>query len=194
MLFQQVQGVVAVVSGLSGTVNCPTPRRQGWRRAGSFMKWPSAPGTATSCRSWQPAPTETTADGSAILRHKPTFGRSSTATCCSGSGTTRARASAACFIDDYLDRHSACGEVKVRPGAWNTGWHDGSGFTQWISSSTPQRTLTRLDEISQAMYLPARASPLAGLAGRDRDQLQLFLATPDCSAARTISTSHRLPG
>ena len=61
-----------------------------------------------------------------------------------------------CFIDDYLDRHGACGEVKVRPRAWNTGWHDGSGFTQWISSSTPQRTLTRLDEISQAIYAARR--------------------------------------
>src|SRR6266542_1827548 len=27
------------------------------------------------------------------------------------------------FIHDYLDRHGAHGEVTVRTGAWNTGWH-----------------------------------------------------------------------
>ena len=115
-----------------------------------------------------------------------------------------------CIIDDYLDRHGACGEVKVRPRAWNTGWHDGSGFTQWISSSTPQRTLTRLGRDQPGhprgppqsgrhrsprpgCMPPARASPPAGLAGRD--QLQLFSeATPGCSAATTVSTRHGLPG
>ena len=108
-----------------------------------------------------------------------------------------------CFIDDYLDRHGACGEVKVRPGAWNTGWHDGSGFTQWISSSTPQRTLTRLDEISQAIDAARRNA--VGISVRDPDVYLLleqahrrvlraetscnfFWATPGCSAATTIST------
>ena len=170
------------MSGSSGTVNCPTPRRQRWRPAGSFMKWPSAPRTATSRRSWLSVPTETTADGSAILRHRPSSGTSSTATRCSGAGITRARASAPCFIDDYLDRHGASGEVTGRPGAWNTGWHDGSDFTQWISSSTPQRTLTRLGRDQPGhrrcppqcgrhlsprpgCIPPAQASPLAGLAG-----------------------------
>lgn len=32
------------------------------------------------------------------------------------------------FIDEYLDRHPAAGEVRVRTGAWNTGWHDGTDF------------------------------------------------------------------
>ena len=95
-----------------------------------------------------------------------------------------------CFIDDYLDRHGSHGEVTVRPGAWNTGWHDGSGFVQWVGSPAQQAALTRLDEISQAIYaarrnaigisvrdperVPApRGSPLAGSPGRD--QLQLLL-------------------
>ncbi|MGZ3434067.1 MAG: glycoside hydrolase family 57 [Isosphaeraceae bacterium] len=61
-----------------------------------------------------------------------------------------------CFIDDYLDRHGARGEVTVRPGAWNTGRYDGSGFTQWIGSPAQQKALTRLDEISQAIHAARR--------------------------------------
>ena len=77
-----------------GTGSCPTPRRQGWTLTGSFTRWPSGPGTATS-RPWSPrAPTGTTAAGSATPRRKPTSGTSSTGTCCSGHGTTEARASA----------------------------------------------------------------------------------------------------
>jgi len=34
------------------------------------------------------------------------------------------------FISDYLNMHGAHGEVRVRTGAWNTGWHDGHGFIQ----------------------------------------------------------------
>ena len=95
-----------------------------------------------------------------------------------------------CFIEDYLDRHGAHGEVSVRPGAWNTGRHHGTDFTQWTGSQAQQQALTRLDEISQAIYaarrnavgisaprprpLPAaRRSPLASPASRD--QLQLLL-------------------
>ena len=70
-----------------------------------------------------------------------------------------------CFIDDYLDRHGTHGEVTVRPGAWNTGWHDGSGFTQWIGSPAQQEALTRLDEISQAIYAARRNA--IGISVRD---------------------------
>ena len=70
-----------------------------------------------------------------------------------------------CFIEDYLDRHGAHGEVNVRPGAWNTGWHDGSGFTQWIGSPAQQQALTRLDEISQAIYAARRNA--IGIGVRD---------------------------
>jgi 4-alpha-glucanotransferase len=60
------------------------------------------------------------------------------------------------FIDDYLDSHGSYGEVTVGPGAWNTGWHQGTGFLQWTGSPAQQDALTRLDEISQAVYATRR--------------------------------------
>jgi alpha-amylase/alpha-mannosidase (GH57 family) len=56
------------------------------------------------------------------------------------------------FIDDYLDRHGAYGEVTVRTGAWNTGWHNGSGFTQWTGSAAQRQALARLGETSRAIH------------------------------------------
>ncbi|GLW35784.1 hypothetical protein [Actinoplanes regularis] len=53
------------------------------------------------------------------------------------------------FIDDYLDRYGADGEVRVKPGAWNTGWHHGTGFTQWTGSAAQRDALTRVAELSQ---------------------------------------------
>ncbi len=110
-----------------------------------------------------------------------------------------------CFVDDYLDRHGASGEVKVRPGAWNTGWHDGSGFTQWISSSTPQLTLTRLGR-DQPGHLRARRNVI-GILVRDRDMYLLLeqahrrvlraetgRATPAAALPRRSRPGHRLPG
>lgn len=38
------------------------------------------------------------------------------------------------FIKDYLARHEPWGEVKVKTGAWNTGWHHGRDFLQWTGS------------------------------------------------------------
>ncbi len=109
-----------------------------------------------------------------------------------------------CFIDDYLDRHGSHGEVTVRPGAWNTGWHDGSGFTQWIGSPAQQEALTRLDEISQAIlrrppqrhrHLGPRPractgysrKPTGGSSG-PRPAATSSGAKPGCSAATTTST------
>src|SRR5450631_217080 len=77
-----------------------------------------------------------------------------------------------CFIDDYLDRNGIHGEVTVRPGAWNTGWHDGSGFTQWIGSPAQQETLTRLDEISQAIHAARRNA--TGISVRDPEVYRLL--------------------
>ncbi len=77
-----------------------------------------------------------------------------------------------CFIEDYLDRHGAHGEVTVRPGAWNTGWHNGTGFTQWIGSQAQQQALTRLDEISQAIYAARRNA--VGISVRDPDVYRLL--------------------
>ena len=57
-----------------------------------------------------------------------------------------------CFISEYLDQHGAWGEVKVGDGAWNTGWHDGHGFTQWTGSTSQQLALERMRETSEAIH------------------------------------------
>jgi 4-alpha-glucanotransferase len=56
------------------------------------------------------------------------------------------------FIDDYLDRYGAQGEVRVRAGAWNTGWHHGAGFQQWTGSQTQRDALRRVTDISRALH------------------------------------------
>ncbi len=60
------------------------------------------------------------------------------------------------FIDEYLDMYGAYGEVVVGPGAWNTGWHHGSGFLQWTGSQAQQEALIRLAESSQAIHTARR--------------------------------------
>ena len=57
-----------------------------------------------------------------------------------------------CFIDEYLDRYGAWGEVEVAEGAWNTGWHNGHGFTQWTGSTSQQLALERIHEASKAIH------------------------------------------
>jgi hypothetical protein len=52
------------------------------------------------------------------------------------------------FIDAYLDKFGASGEVTVREGAWNTGWHHGKGFVQWTGSQAQKDALARVAEIS----------------------------------------------
>ena len=39
--------------------------------------------------------------------------------------------------------HRAHGEVRVHPGAWNTGWHHGRDFTQWTGSQAQKDALAR---------------------------------------------------
>ncbi|MGP6158762.1 MAG: glycoside hydrolase family 57 [Vulcanimicrobiaceae bacterium] len=56
------------------------------------------------------------------------------------------------FIDEYLDTHGAYGEVRVRPGAWNTGWHHGTDFVQWTGSAAQREASTRVAGLSQAVY------------------------------------------
>jgi len=56
------------------------------------------------------------------------------------------------FIDDYLDRHGAQGEVRVGTGAWNTGWHHGHGFVQWTGSQAQKDAFARVAEISKAVH------------------------------------------
>ena len=52
------------------------------------------------------------------------------------------------FIDSYLDKFGATGEVTVKEGAWNTGWHHGRGFLQWTGSLAQKDALARVAEIS----------------------------------------------
>ena len=56
------------------------------------------------------------------------------------------------FIDDYLDRYGAHGEVVVHTGAWNTGWHHGHGFVQWTGSQAQKDVLSRMAQISSAVH------------------------------------------
>lgn len=56
------------------------------------------------------------------------------------------------FIDDYLERYGAQGEVKVHSGAWNTGWHDGRDYIQWTGSQLQRDALARVAEISRAVH------------------------------------------
>lgn len=56
------------------------------------------------------------------------------------------------FINEYLDRFGAHGEVHVHPGAWNTGGHSGQDFVQWTGSPMQQEALGRLAETSQAYH------------------------------------------
>jgi alpha-amylase/alpha-mannosidase (GH57 family) len=56
------------------------------------------------------------------------------------------------FIDDYLDRFGTWGEVRVKTGAWNTGWHNGQGFQQWTGAQTQKEALARVAETSDAVH------------------------------------------
>jgi len=65
------------------------------------------------------------------------------------------------FIDAYLDKFGAHGEVNVKDGAWNTGWHHGRGFTQWTGSQAQRDALARVAEIS-GLLNAAKAKAIAG--------------------------------
>ena len=56
------------------------------------------------------------------------------------------------FIQDYLDQHGAHGEVKVKTGAWNTGWHHGRDFLQWTGSQALKDSLERVRAVSEEVH------------------------------------------
>jgi len=56
------------------------------------------------------------------------------------------------MIDDYLNRFGTWGEVRIRSGAWNTGWHSGQDFTQWTGSPAQKDALRRVAETSRAFH------------------------------------------
>ena len=66
------------------------------------------------------------------------------------------------FIDDYLNQHGAQGEVRIRTGAWNTGWHNGVEFTQWTGSGAQKDALKRVAETSQALHDALRKTATLG--------------------------------
>jgi len=56
------------------------------------------------------------------------------------------------FISTYLDTHGVHGEVRVRTGAWNTGWHSGKDFTQWMGSERQRRAAADFEPLSRAIH------------------------------------------
>jgi len=90
------------------------------------------------------------------------------------------------FIDDYLNQHGAHGEVTVRKGAWNTGWHHGTGFLQWTGSQAQKDALQRVSEISRS-FQEARArtssNPADGRFHTDFEQAywRLLRAETSCN-------------
>jgi hypothetical protein len=66
------------------------------------------------------------------------------------------------FIHDYLDRFGAHGEVTVRTGAWNTGWHHGADFLQWTGSQAQKDALDRIRAFSHAWHAAAAGALEAG--------------------------------
>jgi alpha-amylase/alpha-mannosidase (GH57 family) len=85
------------------------------------------------------------------------------------AGTTDIRPT---FIDDYLHRYGAEGEVRVNTGAWNTGWHHGHGFLQWTGSQAQRDALARVAETSEAVHATRRQ---AGEKHGDDPELRYWL-------------------
>ncbi|GAB4257788.1 MAG: hypothetical protein Kow0065_07280 [Methylomicrobium sp.] len=56
------------------------------------------------------------------------------------------------FIEDYLATHGTHGEVFIRAGAWNTGWHHGRDFMQWTGSQAQKDALARVFAISKMVH------------------------------------------
>ena len=91
------------------------------------------------------------------------------------------------FIHDYLDRYGAHGEVNVRTGAWNTGWHHGTGFVQWTGSETQKQVLSRVEEVSKSFHAlegkarsPGQDCPSAASALQEA-QWRLLRAQTSCN-------------
>jgi len=84
------------------------------------------------------------------------------------------------LISDYLERHGPHGWVTVGPGAWDTGWHHGTGFVQWTGSPAQQQALTRAAQLSEAVDAARRNAIAIGAANPDlyrqlEDALALIL-------------------
>jgi alpha-amylase/alpha-mannosidase (GH57 family) len=71
------------------------------------------------------------------------------------------------FIGDYLDRHGAHGEVRVRTGAWNTGWHHGRDFMQWTGSDAQKTALKAVQAQSLALEAVRQRIQARALEGHE---------------------------
>lgn len=81
------------------------------------------------------------------------------------------------FIEDYLACHGAHGEVRVRTGSWNTGWHDGHDFMQWTGSQAQKDALDRISGISSQLHLRRRN----GTAPPEQAHWRLLRAETSCN-------------
>jgi alpha-amylase/alpha-mannosidase (GH57 family) len=69
------------------------------------------------------------------------------------------------FVSEYLNIHGAHGEVRVRTGAWNTGWHHGREFTQWTGSELQRQSLADVQAVSTELHELRRQAAEQGLIG-----------------------------
>jgi len=75
-------------------------------------------------------------------------------------------------ITDYLNRFGAHGEVRVKTGAWNTGWHHGRDFMQWTGSQAQRDALDRVNEVS-GLVRGARTQAAGAVCVVDADRRAL---------------------
>ncbi len=85
------------------------------------------------------------------------------------------------FIHEHLAAHGVHGEVRVRPGAWNTGWHDGTGFTQWTGSAAQRSALARVGEVSRRLHAAGDPASACGRAGFEEAYRHLLRAQTSCN-------------
>ena len=76
------------------------------------------------------------------------------------------------FITDYLNQHGSYGYVTVREGAWNTGWHHGTGFVQWTGSASQKDALQRVAQVSAAVQEAKQRQGTGGNNGALLNELE----------------------
>jgi len=75
------------------------------------------------------------------------------------------------FIEEYLKEHGVHGEVRVKTGAWNTGWHNGADFTQWTGSQAQKDALERVADTSRAFHAARTANANAAANNPESERL-----------------------
>lgn len=76
------------------------------------------------------------------------------------------------FIKDYLDTHGTYGEVRIKTGAWNTGWHHGRDFSQWMGSQAQRDSLDRVKAVSKAVHDAMREAADRELGDQEQSVLE----------------------